>query len=241
MTDPLLVLDSVSKCFGSLVVAQGVNLTVGAGEAVGVIGPNGAGKTTLLNLIAGDIRLDDGTITFDGRDISRLQTAERCRLGIGRTFQIPHPFAGMTVFENVVVSAAFGRARHETEVYADCLGILAECGLSDKANALAGALPLLDRKRLELARALATGPRILLLDEIAGGLTEHEVHDLLATVRRIRAQGLAIIWIEHVVHALLAVVDRLVAVNAGAILVEGDPAAVMASPEVQSVYMGMPA
>lgn len=236
----LLGLDGVSKCFGPLVVAENISLELATGEALGIIGPNGAGKTTLLNIIAGDLLADEGAIVFDGHDVTTLPAPARCQLGIARTFQIPHPFVGMTVFENLAVSAAFGTGRRERQVYDGCLDVLDRCGLSDKANVLAGALPLLDRKRLELARAMATEPRILLLDEIAGGLTEHEVHDLLATMAHIRAGGMSIIWIEHVVHALLAVVDRLVAVHAGAILTEGDPAEVMASPEVQSIYLGMP-
>lgn len=236
----LLSLVGICKSFDTLVVAENITLALTSGEALGMIGPNGAGKTTLLNIIAGDLRADAGRIDFEGVDVSALAAEARCRLGIARTFQIPHPFVGMTVFENLVVSAAFGSGRRERIVYDECLDLLDFCGLAEKANVLAGTLPLLERKRLGLARALATGPRVLLLDEIAGGLTEHEVHALLATMRHIRSHGIAMIWIEHVVHALIAVVDRLVVINAGAILIEGPPNEVMASAEVQSVYMGVP-
>ncbi len=235
----ILSVDNVSKSFGSLRVIDDLSLSVGAGEALGVIGPNGAGKTTLFNLITGDIRPDSGRVVFDGEDFTRLSPSRRCRGGIGRTYQIPHPFTGMTVFENVLVGATFGEGRPVSAGTAVALSVLERTGLIAKANVLAGGLSLLDRKRLELARALATGPRLLLLDEIAGGLTEHEVEDLIGTIREIRGEGVAIIWVEHIVHALLAVVDRLLAINFGRLLMQGDPASVMASPQVREVYMGI--
>ena len=184
---------------------------------------------------------DAGTVRLGGRDVTRLTPAERCRLGIARSFQIPHPFAGMTVFENVLVAAAFGRGRSERDATAGALEVLALTGLSRKPNVLAGSLTLLERKRLELARALATEPKLLLLDEIAGGLTEHECHELVAAIKTIRAAGVTIVWIEHVVHALLAVVDRLIVINFGRKIAEGDPKAVIASPEVAEIYMGIEA
>ena len=209
------------------------------GEALGIIGPNGAGKTTLMNLIGGDVAPDSGRIVFDGRDITALPPAARCHAGIARSYQIPHPFVGLTVYENVLVGATFGARRSESEAQPRALRALERSGLAGKANRLAGSLPLLDRKRLELARALATEPRLLLLDEIAGGLTEHEVHELIATVRAIHAEGVTLVWIEHIVHALLAVVGRLVAIDFGRLLKAGDPAAVMADPEVREIYMGI--
>jgi branched-chain amino acid transport system ATP-binding protein len=163
----------------------------------------------------------------------------RCRAGIARTHQIPHPFEAMTVFENVLVGATYGGGQAEHDAYGPCWSALEQSGLGDKANARAGVLTLLERKRLELARALATRPRVLLLDEIAGGLTEPEVQALVAVVRRIREQGLAIVWIEHIVHALRSAVDRLVAIDAGRTLIDGAPDAVMASPAVQRVYLGV--
>ncbi|KJS42945.1 MAG: ABC transporter ATP-binding protein [Rhodospirillaceae bacterium BRH_c57] len=235
----LLDVSNVHKFYGSLHVTQDMTFQVAEGEALGVIGPNGAGKTTLFNLITGDVRPNSGRISFAGQVIDRQPPAARCVTGIGRTYQIPHPFTGMTVFENILVGAAFGNDIPEREATGVAIDVLERCGLMDKANRVAGSLTLLDRKRLELARALATRPRLLLLDEIAGGLTEQEVHELVALVNTIRADGVSLIWIEHIVHALLAVVDRLIVVNFGKLLRQGDPREVMASPEVREVYMGI--
>lgn len=234
---PILVLDSLGKRYGALVVADNISLDVAAGEVVGILGPNGAGKTTLFNLIAGTVRPDSGTISFDGRDITGDAAAARCRSGISRSFQVPQPFTGMTVFENVLVGATFGRAAPGAA--ADhAMRALELSGLARKANLLAGSLPLLDRKRLELARALAAGPRLLLLDEIAGGLTDSECHALLDVLREVHASGVTMVWIEHVVHALLSVAQRLVVVNFGRKIADGAPGEVMGSREVRSVYLG---
>jgi len=208
-------------------------------EAVGVIGPNGAGKTTALNVMAGRLRPDRGAVVFDGRDVTAMPAHARCRAGIALTHQIPHPFEAMTVFENVLVGATHGGGRTERDAYTGCLAALEQSGLAARANTRAGTLTLLDRKRLELARALATRPRVLLLDEIAGGLTEPEVQALVGVIRDVRAQGVAVVWIEHIVHALRSAVDRLVAIDFGKTLVEGPPDVVMASPEVQRVYLGI--
>jgi branched-chain amino acid transport system ATP-binding protein len=236
---PLLQLQGLSKRYGSLVVTDALTLAVRRGEALGIIGPNGAGKTTLMNLIAGDVAADAGCIVFDGRDVGALPPAARCRAGIARTYQIPHPFGGLTVFENVLVGACFGAELDEARARPRAADVLARTGLGSKADRLAGSLPLLDRKRLELARALATAPTLLLLDEIAGGLTEHEVHELVDTVRSIRDQGVTIVWIEHIVHALLAVVERLVALDFGRVIAEGEPKAVMDDATVREIYMGI--
>ena len=220
-------------------VLDRLTLAVGEREAVGVIGPNGAGKTTALNVMAGRLKPDRGAVVFDGRDVTSMPAHARCRAGIALTHQIPHPFDAMTVFENVLVGATHGGGLHERQAYGPCLAALVLSGLADKANVRARVLPLLDRKRLELARALATRPRVLLLDEIAGGLTEPEVQVLVGVIRQVRAEGVAIIWIEHIVHALRSVVDRLVAISFGRNLMEGSPDAVMASAEVQRVYLGI--
>lgn len=235
----LLELRSVSKSYGALQVTDSVSFSLAKGEALGIIGPNGAGKTTLFNLITGNVRPDSGTVLLSSRDITRQPASVRCRMGIGRSYQVPHPFGGMTVFENVLVGATFGAGRSERDGVPAAVSALERTGLLPKANLLAGALPLLDRKRLELARALATGPDLLLLDEIAGGLTEHEVSELIESIQDIRAGGVSIIWIEHIVHALLAVVDRLLVINFGSLLMQGDPATVMASREVQEIYLGI--
>lgn len=235
----LISVKNVSKSFGSFKVTNNLSFDLDKGDALGVLGPNGAGKTTMFNLISGDVIPDEGQVLFKGNDITRTAPHRRCRAGIGRSYQIAQPFVGMTVFENLLVGAMFGAEKSEDEASAICVDVLQRTGLAAKANQLAGSLTLLDRKRLELARALATGPEVLLLDEIAGGLTEREAHELVDMVDGIRAQGVALIWIEHVVHALMAVATRLLVINFGEKLAEGEPQAVMASPEVQRVYMGI--
>jgi branched-chain amino acid transport system ATP-binding protein len=238
---PILAFDGISKRFGAIVVANHIDLALGEREALGVIGPNGAGKTTLFGIATGTVVPDSGRVLFDGADITRLTPEQRCRRGIARSFQVPQPFSGMTVFENLVVAAAFAGGHREKDVYASCIDLLDQCALSGKANRPAGALTLLDRKRLELARALATGPRVLLLDEVAGGLTEPECVALVGLIQNIRAGGVSIIWIEHVVHALLAIVDRLVVLHEGSLIAAGDPHSVIRSAAVQDIYMGIPA
>ena len=233
---PLLTLDTLHKRYGAVAVADAFCLEVGAGEIVGILGPNGAGKTTLFNLIAGTARPDSGRVFFAGEDVTRLDVSDRCRRGIARSFQLPHPFAGMSVFENVLVGATFGRRGADPQAFA--LEALAITGLTSKANVLAGALTLLDRKRLEMARALATEPKLLLLDEIAGGLTQSECQPLLAAIRDVHASGVTIVWIEHVVHALLSVAQRLVVMNFGRRIADGALRAVIGSSLVQSVYLG---
>jgi len=238
---PILALDKISQRFGAIVIADQIDLALGAGEALGIIGPNGAGKTTLFGIMTGTVAPDDGRVLFEGRDVTQLSPARRCAMGIARSFQVPQPFGGMTVFENLVVAAAFGGQKAEGQVYGRCADILARCGLADKTNRLAGGLTLLDRKRLELARALATDPKVLLLDEVAGGLTEHECAALVSLIKDIRREGISIIWIEHIVHALLAVVDRLAVLHGGAILAQGAPQTVIRAPAVAEIYMGIEA
>ena len=236
---PLLALQSVSKSYGALKVTDDISLSVTEGETLGILGPNGAGKTTLFNLISGDVRCDAGQVQYEGRDITTLKAHQRCRAGIGRSYQVPQPFGNMSVFENLVTAACFGGGQPEHEAWETAHQVLQQTGLLAQANKPAGGLTLLNRKRLELARALATKPKLLLLDEIAGGLTEHEAKQLVDELRRIKAQGVTMIWIEHVVHALLSIADRLFVINFGQPLAEGEPRAVMADPEVQRVYMGM--
>ncbi len=238
---PILALENISKRFGAIVIADGIDLALAQGEALGIIGPNGAGKTTLFGIMTGTIAPDDGRVLFEGADITRLAPPQRCRLGVARSFQIPQPFGDMTVFENLVVAAAFGAGLRERDAYGPCMDILAQCGLADAANRRAGSLTLLDRKRLELARALATKPRVLLLDEVAGGLTEHECTALVALIKELRQRGISIIWIEHVVHALLAAIDRLVVLHGGKFIAQGEPQAVIRSPQVADIYLGIAA
>jgi branched-chain amino acid transport system ATP-binding protein len=236
----LLELRGVSKHYGALKAVDAVSLTVQDGEALAVIGPNGAGKSSMFNLITGDVAPSAGRVLFDGADMTAMAPHARSRLGIGRSYQIPHPFANMSVFENLLVGAIFGGRATERESYQRCSDVLRVTGLYDKANVPARTLTLLQRKRLELARALAVAPKLLLLDEIAGGLTEHECAELVKTIKDIHARGTTIVWIEHIVHALFSVASRLIVMNFGQILAEGDPREVIASPRVREVYMGMP-
>jgi len=238
---PILALETISKRFGAVVVADGIDLGLNQGEALGIIGPNGAGKTSLFGIATGTLAPDAGRVVFAGEDITRLPAERRCRKGLARSFQIPQPFTGMTVFENVVVAAAFGANEREAAVYDRCADLLERCGLASKTNRPAAGLTLLDRKRLELARALATKPRVLLLDEVAGGLTEHECALLVALIKNVRASGVSIIWIEHVVHALLAIIDRLLVLHGGKFIAEGDPRTVIKSPQVAEIYLGIDA
>ncbi|MEY4755964.1 MAG: hypothetical protein RJA34_862 [Pseudomonadota bacterium] len=236
---PLLALHSVSKSYGALKVTDNISMSVNKGETLGILGPNGAGKTTLFNLISGDVSVNSGRVEYAGQDVTAMPSYMRCRLGVGRSYQVPQPFGNMSVFENLVTAASFGGGQSERQAWDTAVAVLDQTGLMPHANKLAGSLTLLNRKRLELARALATGPELLLLDEIAGGLTEHEAHELVDELKRIKASGVTMIWIEHVVHALLSVADRLFVINFGQQLAQGKPQDVMNDPEVQRVYMGM--
>ncbi|MEM6464382.1 MAG: ABC transporter ATP-binding protein [Pseudomonadota bacterium] len=238
---PVLELKQLHKSYGAIVVADELSYTLSDGEALGVIGPNGAGKTSMFNLITGTVKPSSGDVVFKGQTITAHSAAQRCRAGIARSFQIPQPFGGMSVFENVLVAATQGAAESGQRANDLCLEILQQTGLMARANTRAGGLTLLERKRLELARALGAKPSLLLLDEIAGGLTEHECQSLIATIQDVRASGVSIIWIEHVVHALLAVVDRLIVIDFGKKIAEGQPDEIMASREVQEIYLGIEA
>ena len=235
----LVEVREVSKAYGSLVVASDISFSLDAGEVLGILGPNGAGKTTLFNMISGDVAPDAGRIFLGGADVTRLRPHERCRRGIGRSYQIARPFGGLTVFENVLVGAIFGGGKADAN--RRCVEVLELTGLLPKANRLARTLTLIDRKRLEFARALATEPNVLLLDEIAGGLTEPEAREVADIVRTIKARDVAIVWIEHVVHALLAVATRLFVMHQGAKLIEGEPRATIESADVRRIYMGIEA
>ena len=238
MTNPLLELDHVTKRFGRVAIAEDLSFSVGAGDTVGIVGPNGAGKTSLFGLISGDLSPGAGQVSFAGRNVTRLDSATRCRLGIGRTYQVPRPFVDMTVFENVLVAAQQGGSLRRKASYAAAAAALERTGIAGEANVAAGRLGLLARKRLEIARALATGPQLLLLDEVAGGLTDPEVTVLVEIVRGINAEGVAVIWIEHVVRALTSLVDRMTCLYGGEFIGDGTPAEVFANPRVREVYLG---
>ena len=237
----ILALRKVSKAFGAITIARDLDLSVAPGEAVGILGPNGAGKTTLLALVSGALPADSGAIEYQGRDIRRLPPEARCRMGIARAFQVPQPFGEMTVFENLTVAGCHGGGHPQRVAQTRALEILESCGLVDKANEPAGRLTLLNRKRLELARALATEPKVLLLDEIAGGLNQHECEDLVALVKQVHASGVTIVWIEHVLHALLSVVSRALVLYQGQFIADGEPSEVIREPKVAEIYMGMDA
>jgi branched-chain amino acid transport system ATP-binding protein len=239
----LLQLDRVTKRFGRVSVADELSLEVRADELIGVVGPNGAGKTSLFSMISGDLAPDRGRVVFGGRLVNGLDAAARCRLGIGRTYQIPRPFEQMTVFENVLVAAQAGAGLRGGHANQRAFSVLEETGLARDANRRAGELGLLQRKRLELARALATGPRLLLLDEVAAGLTDPEVEELIDIVRRARAgpvggDSIAVVWVEHVVRALASTVERLLCLDEGVIIADGRPEEVLSDSRVREVYLG---
>lgn len=241
MSNQAIALDvqDLSKSYGALQVTKHISFQVHEGEALGVIGPNGAGKTTLFNLITGAVSPNAGTVHLFNKNATAMQARERCHLGVARSFQVPQPFSGLTTFENVLVAASFGQQISQTSAYESARLALEQTGLIKHAEDKAGALTLLNRKRLELARAIATRPRMLLLDEIAGGLTEAECHDLVELIRSIKTSGVTIVWIEHVLHALLSVVDRIAVLDFGELIAVGEPETIMKSPEVSSIYLGL--
>lgn len=236
--DSLLSARGIRKHYGALVVLDGVHFDVRKGDAIGIVGPNGAGKTTLLSVLSGSQVATAGRIAFRDAEVSSLDAAARCRLGIARTHQVPQPFSGMTVFENVFTAATHGGGFRRAEAYDRCIDALDLCGMTPLANRRAETLGLLDRKRLELTRALATNPQVLLLDEIGGGLTDGEASELVQTIRVLHSRDIAIVWIEHIVHVLLQVAQRLVCMDAGRIIAEGDPKVVLANATVVDAYLG---
>lgn len=237
----ILGLHKITKSFGAITIARELDLAVEQGAAIGILGPNGAGKTTLLALVSGAIAANSGTIEYLGHDIGGLSPENRCRMGIARAFQVPQPFGEMTVFENLTVAACFGGGHSLRTAQRRALEILESCGLADRANEPASRLTLLNRKRLELARALATEPKLLLLDEIAGGLNQQECDNLVALIRQVHASGVTIVWIEHVLHALLSVVTRALVLYQGQFIADGDPYGVIKEPKVAEIYMGIEA
>ena len=236
--DLILEAEGVCKHFGRLQVLHGMDLHLHRGQALGVVGPNGAGKTTLFGVLAGTLPPSSGSVRFDGQNVDAWDAARRCRAGIARTHQVPRPFLGLSVHENTLVAAQHGAGLRGDEAERAVQESLLRCGLAQLSQRTAASLGLMDRKRLELARALATKPRVLLLDEIGGGLTEAELIALSALVATLRDEGLTVVWIEHVLHALLKVVDRLVCMDAGMVLAQGDPQTVMNDPRVVEAYLG---
>lgn len=239
MSENLLEVADLNKRFGNVIVAQSLSFHVKKGEALGIVGPNGAGKSTLLNLINGNEILDSGSLSFDSKSLNNLSSSQRSKLGIARTFQIPRPFSGMTVFENVLVATNFAPEKLGSKQRKQrALDAIERTGLGEYMNTPAGKLRLLDRKRLELSRAVATDPRLILLDEIAGGLTDTELPILLNIIKQMKSEGVTIIWIEHIVHALVSVVDRLMCIAGGNVIAIGEPRTVLADSKVIELYLG---
>jgi branched-chain amino acid transport system ATP-binding protein len=235
---PCLVIDGLSKRYGQVVVADGIGLALARGECLGVVGPNGAGKSSLFNLITGVAAPDAGSIRLDGQELVRRKPSARARLGVARAFQIPQPFAHLSAYENALAAATFAAGLPQAQAARRAMQALEQTGLASRMNEPAGRLPLLDRKRLELAKGLAAQPKLLLLDEIAGGLTEPEVQVLTTLILSLKAD-VAMIWIEHIAQALMAVADRIMVLNFGRKLLEDTPQAAMGSREVHEVYMGV--
>jgi branched-chain amino acid transport system ATP-binding protein len=234
----LLSVRNLSKSFGAVRIADDISFDVRQGEILGVIGPNGAGKTTLFGLLAGNIPPSGGRIDYQGEEITPLPPDRRARLGIARTYQVPRPFSHMTVSENLMTAARFGGGMNQDDAATWVDQVLSTVGMQGEAAMLAGRLPLLLRKRHELARALAMKPKLLLVDEVAAGLTDQEVNEFIAMVMRIRDSGATIVWIEHVMKTMLTATDRLIALAGGKLLASGPAREVIDHPEVRRVYLG---
>ena len=236
--DTILSFHNVNAGYGRVRILNDLSFEVKKGEVYGVIGPNGCGKTTMFNALIGLIMPTQGEIIYDGKNVTKMKANDRCRLGIGRTYQVPRPFEGMSVYENCLVAAVHGAGHSEKEGRRVALDALKLTELYDKREVRAGELTLLDRKRLEIARALGTQPKLLLLDEVAAGLTEAEVQDVMKMVATLKAEGYSIIWIEHVIQTMVESTDTLMCMAQGHNLIVGKPLEVMNSKLVEEVYLG---
>jgi branched-chain amino acid transport system ATP-binding protein len=245
MAGILLQASGVTKHFGGFYALDGVDLEVKEGERLGLIGPNGSGKTTLVNCITGTLRHDAGSVRFDGNEISHLPTHGRIRLGLARSFQIPKPFASMTVVDNLRVPLLYAASAHagaarvsEARSREEAMVILREVGLGDKADERSGGLTQVDMRKLELARAIASRPKLLISDEAMAGLSSSEVDDIIALLLRMKDRGVAVIMIEHIMRAVMKFSERVAVLDAGKKIADGSPEAVIANPDVQRAYLG---
>ena len=238
MKAPILSVEGINKHFGGVVAVKDLSFDVGADEVIGLMGPNGAGKTTLLNIITGEYKPDSGTITFKGNDITGSPPHKLCQRGIVRTYQIPQPFVKLTVLQNVAVAAIFGRGLGKSEAEHEAASMLSFVGLEKKKDMLAGDLEEISLKRLELARVLATNPTLLMIDELAAGLTDTEIPPVLDLLKAINKKGITIILIEHVMKVMTKAVDRIMVMDEGMKIAEGKPAAIMKNKEVIKAYLG---
>ncbi len=241
MNAPLLGIRKLTKRFGGYTAVSNVSLDLQAGERVGLIGPNGSGKTTLMNCISGSLLASEGALSFDSRNISKLSAHERTRVGIARTFQIPRPFRSMTVLENLMVPLEYVAHRgefHSGRARSEALAILQDMGLRHKADSLSGNMTQVELRKLELARALAARPKLLICDESMAGLSSAEVDEVLAILFRLNEKGITIIMIEHIMQAVMSFSQRVFCLDAGELVCEGTPAQVVADPHVQRAYLG---
>ena len=241
MSATLLRVAQVSKHFGGFSALSEVSVEIAQGERFGLIGPNGSGKTTLINCISGSLKNDGGSIVFDGSDISGLPAYQRTRLGIARSFQIPRPFSSMSVLENLLVPleyVVYRRSLHTADTHAEAMQILQSMGLADKADTPSNRLTQVELRKLELARAMAARPRLLISDEAMAGLSSTEVEEVLAILRKLNDSGITIIMIEHIMRAVMSFSQRVICLDAGRIICEGTPESIVKDPEVQKAYLG---
>ena len=241
MSQALLLVEAVSKQFGGFAALSAVSIEVNAGERFGLIGPNGSGKTTLINCISGTLRNEGGRIVFAGEEISRLPAYQRTRRGIGRSFQIPRPFSSMSVLENLVVPLEFVVHRgslHQADTREEALAMLKTIGLADKADTPSNQLSQVELRKLELARAMAAKPRLLISDEAMAGLSSNEVSEVLEILFKLNETGITIIMIEHIMQAVMRFSQRVVCLDAGRIICEGTPETIVNNDDVQKAYLG---
>lgn len=238
MQPPILAVHRINKKFGGLIAIHDVSFSVQPNDVVGFLGPNGAGKSTLINIIAGDLAPDSGKVMYKDRDISHLPLHQKCRSGVSRTYQIPQPFGNLSVRQNVAVAAMYGTKMGKQAAESKAQKLLTFTGLGEKSEFFARDLEEISLKRLELARSLATDPKLLLIDELAGGLTSKEIPQVIELLKNINDMGVTILLIEHVMKVMMKAVNRIIVLEEGGIIAEGTPESVMENPQVIEAYFG---